>query len=123
MIASIQDTISPKDRTYSDAEAENQICFFMCARYTDREDMRILLHFLEKGSITDEQCTELARILVNKHKFDLPDPLDPELRAELETAERASFEAEEALLAAKHKTHSTREGVKAVVDKIKAGKP
>jgi hypothetical protein len=123
MIASIQDTISPKDKAHTDVEAEHQICFFIGARYTDREDIRILLHFLEKGSIKHEQCTELARILVNKHKFDLPNPLDPDLRAELEKAERASFEAEEALLAAQHKTRSTREEVKAVVDRIQAGKP
>jgi hypothetical protein len=122
-ITQTKDTVSPTDTAHSDVEVASQVLFFLSTRYTDREDTKLLLHFLGKGSITDKQCTELARILVDKHKFDLPNPLDPDLRTELETAERASFEAEEALLAAQHKTRSTREGVKAVVARIKAGKP
>ena len=122
-ITQTKDTVSPKDTAHSDVEVEDQIGIFMCTPYTDREHTQTLLSFLQKGSITDKQCTELARILVDKHKFDLPNPLDPDLRTELETAERASFEAEEALLAAQRKTRSTREEVKAVVARIKAGKP
>ena len=54
------------------------------SQYTDREDMELVLSFLEKGCMTPQHCERLSGILIHKHSFVLPTPLDQHTLALLE---------------------------------------